>query len=624
MAMNYLMLKNTIQAAFHTNMGKLCIGIICITLIGITFETVLVLNAFKRISFLDRQKKEVSVQLEKQQELQSVLGEINNQAVALFFSTVQFKRTFSQEGEYANPPPEKKDISPSLTAYEKARTEVQRLLRYPSFFPSAIQNNVQRMLVASDELIAHEEHCLLKKGKECELIADKLEKLFLVFSDIQSQLLQQGKKVQEVFSRYDKEGQAYRQSVIFQRKISFFFILFLVLGAGFFYLYEIGKEEKMRRHFQIKNQKLEVLYGVNNILLKYANPREIVKETLRLLLEAFQLPACYAYFQNARTKKITSLGISDDEEQEQAAGAKRFVSHAEKLFEDISSTPHALSIISLPSDDFLSIQGRKLLISFALPINTEEYCIVLLPVESEDVRDEMAMMVSTVRHQMEEHFKRELSELQLLHAHDNLSAAHVELQEVMEELEKTNNRLQDLAIKDPLTGLFNRRFFTEFLEKEFHGLSRYGEEALSLILCDIDFFKKINDTYGHPCGDYVLIVISDMILKEERASDFSVRYGGEEFALILPKTTTEGATLKAERLREQVEAFPFNYEGQKFRVTMSFGLTSYRPGLGPNEMVAEADAALYRAKGKDSSEGGRNRVVVADIKKSDEEKKGSS
>ncbi|MBN1309002.1 MAG: GGDEF domain-containing protein [Chitinispirillaceae bacterium] len=164
-----------------------------------------------------------------------------------------------------------------------------------------------------------------------------------------------------------------------------------------------------------------------------------------------------------------------------------------------------------------------------------------------------------------------------------------------------------LATHDGLTGLYNHRTFQQLLADEITRTIRY-DEPVSLVICDIDFFKKINDSYGHPFGDVVLKGVSSLLENSVRQDiDTVARYGGEEFALILVKTTDEGAAETADRIRNAVADLPFKSPaGDDVRLTMSFGIAEYRKHARQmGELIAKADKALYRAK-----KNGRNRVEV--------------
>ncbi len=162
-----------------------------------------------------------------------------------------------------------------------------------------------------------------------------------------------------------------------------------------------------------------------------------------------------------------------------------------------------------------------------------------------------------------------------------------------------------LAITDGLTRIYNHRFFQELFEKEYKRSDRYGT-IFSLIMLDIDFFKRINDTYGHLYGDEILKEMADLVKGCLRTMDLLARYGGEEFAILLPETNLPEAVQTAERIRRAVESHDFMAShGKGLKVTVSQGVTCY-PSAGitsRSDIVAKADSALYEAK-----ESGRNRV----------------
>jgi len=164
------------------------------------------------------------------------------------------------------------------------------------------------------------------------------------------------------------------------------------------------------------------------------------------------------------------------------------------------------------------------------------------------------------------------------------------------------------AITDSLTGLYLRRYFQIQLETEIKKAKRY-KKPLSVVMIDIDYFKKINDKYGHLAGDFVLKTISRLIKQSVREVDIVSRYGGEEISILLPETSVEQALYIAERLREVVEKHSFVYKGEKIKVTISAGIFSVRDEdieeLNMERVIKKADIALYEAKNS-----GRNRVCV--------------
>ncbi len=167
--------------------------------------------------------------------------------------------------------------------------------------------------------------------------------------------------------------------------------------------------------------------------------------------------------------------------------------------------------------------------------------------------------------------------------------------------------VSEQAVTDDLTGLANNRAFRDVIEREGARAQRFGHDV-SLLMIDIDDFKKINDTYGHPQGDAVLRVIGRILAEESREIDFPARYGGEEFAVLLPETATQGAAEVGERIRERIEeeAVPLLDAKGEIKITASLGLATL-PGLAASahELISKADVALYEAKGS-----GKNRLVV--------------
>lgn len=162
-----------------------------------------------------------------------------------------------------------------------------------------------------------------------------------------------------------------------------------------------------------------------------------------------------------------------------------------------------------------------------------------------------------------------------------------------------------LAVTDGLTNLYNHRFFQEQLIIQFDNFKRYGH-VFSMIILDIDFFKKFNDTYGHQSGDCVLKQVADILKKNSRVSDFACRYGGEEMTLILTNTKKEEAIMVANKICNAIRNNNFTlYNGEQVHVTASIGVaTSGKDGLTPEELIAYSDKCLYIAK-----ENGRNQVV---------------
>jgi diguanylate cyclase (GGDEF)-like protein len=189
-----------------------------------------------------------------------------------------------------------------------------------------------------------------------------------------------------------------------------------------------------------------------------------------------------------------------------------------------------------------------------------------------------------------------------------VTVAIIDVTDTYESQTKLDETLAMLAAqseRDALTGVYNRRKLTELLDMEVKRSVRYGQR-FSLVMLDIDHFKKINDTHGHLVGDEAIKHVARRAVATLRATDVVARYGGEEFVVFLPGEDLTGATLAAERLREAVRA-PFAALSEiELTLTISLGVTTFRPDAAdPKTLLGEADRALY-----DSKQGGRNRVTA--------------
>jgi diguanylate cyclase (GGDEF)-like protein len=178
-----------------------------------------------------------------------------------------------------------------------------------------------------------------------------------------------------------------------------------------------------------------------------------------------------------------------------------------------------------------------------------------------------------------------------------LSIANIRLREA----------LRTQSVRDALTGLYNRRYLEEVLEREVRRAAR-AAQSLGILMIDLDHFKSFNDTYGHEAGDAVLRETGLSLTKGIRAEDFVCRFGGEEFVVILPTADLEASRARGERLRSKMRELTILYQGKSLGiVTISVGVAAFpEHGTSPKELMASADAALYEAK-----RGGRDQVVVA-------------
>ncbi len=179
-----------------------------------------------------------------------------------------------------------------------------------------------------------------------------------------------------------------------------------------------------------------------------------------------------------------------------------------------------------------------------------------------------------------------------------------EIQRRTEELELSNQKLEEAARLDILTGLLNRRGFADKVEEEIARASRSGR-GFVIMMGDIDRFKACNDQYGHACGDFALQQVAQLLHSQLRDMDTIARWGGEEFIFLLPETTLEGGATLAEKLRSALECTLLSYDGAVLSLTLTIGVAAFSTGMRLEDCVARADAALYEGK-----QSGRNRVVV--------------
>lgn len=179
----------------------------------------------------------------------------------------------------------------------------------------------------------------------------------------------------------------------------------------------------------------------------------------------------------------------------------------------------------------------------------------------------------------------------------------------MEVINKINfmySQTKHLSLTDELTGLSNRRYYESSIEKEFLRSKRYNSK-LTLAIFDIDFFKKINDTYGHQCGDYILKQVSYAALQTFRKTDSVFRIGGEEFAVILAESDISQAIIPLERFRKTIETLDLKYNNENINVTVSIGACQLSDDiLKKEDLIHKADTALYEAKNS-----GRNKTVTS-------------
>ncbi len=181
----------------------------------------------------------------------------------------------------------------------------------------------------------------------------------------------------------------------------------------------------------------------------------------------------------------------------------------------------------------------------------------------------------------------------------------LELERLFNELSDLKKKLEVEVVTDPLSGALNRRGMNAELSRSVSGFRRW-RQPFSVMICDVDHFKKVNDTYGHEAGDLIITGVADTLKEISRETDIVARWGGEEFLVLLPATCAEGAFTMMERIRKAVEARSWEYQGQTLKITISLGGATYdQVDQDVEEVIQQADQALYEAK-----ENGRNRSVI--------------
>lgn len=234
-----------------------------------------------------------------------------------------------------------------------------------------------------------------------------------------------------------------------------------------------------------------------------------------------------------------------------------------------------------------------------------------------DGSENFGLLKDSVTHKLDEIFGTVDGYRTQQHAREQAFESHIgDLKSRIEQMEGELNQAKDQlkqsqlkAMTDSLTQLPNRGAYDIYIQNEFERFRRYGN-PLSLVVCDVDKFKSINDNYGHQAGDKVLQLISRQVKKGTRDTDLLARYGGEEFVVILPETDSEGAMQVAEKIRKQVEASPFHFKGKGVQITISCGIASFTEDCEPEDVFDAADRALYAAK-----EGGRNQCQIGEVRK---------
>jgi two-component system cell cycle response regulator len=287
-------------------------------------------------------------------------------------------------------------------------------------------------------------------------------------------------------------------------------------------------------------------------------------------------------------------GLQVIEAKDGQEGYKLFIRHADDI--DVVITDLFMPEMN---GDQLSKRIRKELNRSDLPI----ICLTAMPDQSELLK---VFKAGVSDYLVKPFAKEEL--LARITVHLERYRLSRQLKEKINDLKISNEKIKKLSITDPLTGCYNRNYLSRQLAKEITRTKRY-QTSISVVLTDIDFFKKVNDTFGHSAGDRVLVEFVTLIHQTIRKDlDWIARYGGEEFVIVLPETAYDHACRCTERLREAIAGTPVIHDGVPIAITASFGVTTLTPALitgdfSTDRLIDTADHFLYQAK-----ENGRNRV----------------
>lgn len=343
-------------------------------------------------------------------------------------------------------------------------------------------------------------------------------------------------------------------------------------------------------HFALKqeNYNLQIINDFTRLISSTLDPKEVLYMIVKKIAEIMPVTRCsiikidwlhkYAYVvASFESPDITAIKLSLKKypEIEEALHSKKPV-----IIRDIMSDP----LMKTVKDIIYPLGIRSILV---MPVIFEEKVIGTL-----------FLRTSRSEHEFSVH------EIRLLKTISDASANTLHNAFLFSQVEDEKTRLEKLAITDYLTGIYNIRYFYHRIIEEFSRSERYSL-SISCLMIDVDFFKKINDSYGHKTGDAVLKEFAQLLKKHVRKSDVLARYGGEEFIVMLPQTSADGAKAEAERIRSAIKGHKF--KGIKTRISVSIGIATFPNSkiTTHDELISTSDDALYEAK-----KNGRDRVVV--------------
>ncbi|WP_025270169.1 diguanylate cyclase [Hippea sp. KM1] len=213
--------------------------------------------------------------------------------------------------------------------------------------------------------------------------------------------------------------------------------------------------------------------------------------------------------------------------------------------------------------------------------------------ESENTYDMTIRNIDEYKSRIDDSIASELEKIKYINA--SLKAELEAARQVLEKQKMAIENIKELSLKDHLTGLYLRKYMNEVLDTALYNYNRYSK-VFSIIMLDLDDFKKINDTYGHLAGDEVLKVIGSILKRITRRSDIPIRYGGDEFIVVLPETKLEDAITVAKKIRDKIASVTFKKDKMEFKCTASIGVTQVKDGDTVESLLERVDKALYQTK----------------------------
>lgn len=346
--------------------------------------------------------------------------------------------------------------------------------------------------------------------------------------------------------------------------------------------FELGAMDFISKPFQ----KGEILAAANKILRQ-----SVTQKGIRALIAD----------DNQVARKITSLCLSQEGIDVHEA------KDGQKAYDIIAKSQEIIDIV-ITDLVMPNMDGMQLCRQIRQGLGMLDIPIIVLTAVSDLSEILEVFKVGASDYLIKPYAKEEL--LARISVHIERNRINRELRETIRLLKEANEKIENLSIRDPLTGCYNRGYLNSQIQKEIKRATRYGK-PLSIILSDIDHFKRVNDTYGHQAGDAVLIRFVETIQRVIRKDlDWIARYGGEEFLVVLPDTALGNACSVAEKLRKTISREPISWEGQEIFITSSFGLSGIdgiQQSDGPVSdcLLKIADENLYEAK-----RNGRNQVVT--------------